>query len=79
MVITDLYTNNLFMHFLYYSHTLQQLKIKHVTQFHSASMFPQICHDRACTYDYTLQEKVEVVLLHAGGICQGDTSEEFHC
>ena len=42
-------------------------------------MFLQICHDRAYTDDYTLQGKVEVVLLHAGGISQGDTSEEFHC
>jgi len=66
------------MHFLYYSHILQP-KLKRVTKFHNALMFLQICHDRAYTDDYTLQGKVEVVLLHAGGISQGDTSEEFHC
>jgi hypothetical protein len=28
--------------------------------------------------DYTLEEKVEMVLLHAGGPSQTETMEEFH-
>jgi hypothetical protein len=42
-------------------------------------MFLQICHDRTCTYDFTLQGKLAVNLFHAGGVSQGDTSEEFNC
>jgi hypothetical protein len=65
------------VHFLYYSH-LQQPKLQCATKFHTALMFLQICEDTACIYDYTLQGKVEVVLLHAG-VSQGDTCEELNC